>query len=86
MESYNLLKITLRRKERNITYFLKHDPQRGGKTHIFDENRCSCDDLEHDEWKFIQQGIKLSLVSCENCMKKLASIVEKEMREILDGL
>ena len=86
MESYNLLKITLRRKERNITYFLKHDPQRGGKTHIFDENRCSCDDLEHDEWKFIRQGIKISLVSCKNCMKKLASIVEKEMRQVLDGL
>lgn len=86
MESYNLLKITIKTEEVNITYFLKRDPKRGGKTHIFDGNRCSCDDLEHDEWKFIRQGIKISLVSCKNCMKKLASIVEKEMRDILDGL
>jgi len=69
-----------------MTYFLKRDPKRGGKTHIFDEDICACDDLEHEEFKYIREGIKISLVSCKKCMKQVVRIVEKELREVLNNL
>lgn len=69
-----------------MTYFLRRDNKRPCLTHIFDDDKCACDDLEHDEFRFIRQGIKISLVSCKNCLRKLGAIVEKEMREVLNNL
>jgi len=79
-----------------MTYFMRRSKKRNGAIHICSDefsliegpvfSICACDGLEHLEFELIQKGVNHGLITCKECMKKLAGIVKKEIREILAGL
>ena len=79
-----------------MTYFLKRSTKPPYRNHIFsDENSrisgpvhsiCECDNLEHQEFKFIQEGINLTLITCKNCLKLLSNVVQRELKKVLSEL
>jgi hypothetical protein len=79
-----------------MTYWIRKECTRKGKSHICDDSdspipgplfsKSICDNEEHLEYDLVQKGIKISLVSCKDCMRNLARIVKDELRKVLEGL